>query len=113
MLAAAAMSLSSVSVVLNALRLRFFQFEKQESNQYVKSYETINTSYMEKIIIIEGMSCSHCSNAIEKELNKIEGVEASVDLEKKSARVILHTKVQDEILRKVIEDLGYKVISIQ
>ena len=59
------------------------------------------------------MSCSHCSNAIEKELNKIEGVEASVDLEKKSARVILHTKVQDEILRKVIEDLGYKVISIQ
>ena len=55
----------------------------------------------------------HCSNAIEKELNKIEGVEASVDLEKKSARVILHTKVQDEILRKVIEDLGYKVISIQ
>ena len=111
MLAAAAMSFSSVSVVLNALRLRFFHFLSPDT--MIPTNHTKNKhNAIEKKILIEGMSCSHCSNTIETELNKIKGVEAKVDLENKTATVILHKDVKDEIIIKVITDAGYKVIRI-
>lgn len=104
MFGAAAMSLSSVCVVLNALRLRRFK---------AKSIKTKGEKTMEKIISIEGMACSHCSANVERVLNAIDGVSATVNLEKKQATVNLTADVADDTLKTAIEDAGYKVTAIE
>lgn len=106
MFAAAAMSLSSVSVVTNALRLKLF---KSKNIKYDKE-RMIN---MNKTILIEGMSCGHCSARVEKALNQIDGVTAIVSLDDKSATVTLSKDISDEILKIAIEDAGYEVKSIK
>ena len=67
---------------------------------------------MKKIIKIEGMSCSHCSARVEKVLNEIEGVSATVDLEKEQAEVELNSDLEDQVLIDTISDAGYQVIEI-
>ena len=67
---------------------------------------------MEKKLIVEGMSCSHCSGRVEKALNALEGVSASVDLERKTASVTLSAPVDDAVLKKAVEDAGYEVSAI-
>ena len=61
---------------------------------------------------IEGMMCMHCSGRVEKALNAIEGVSATVDLEAKTATVTAEPQVEDSALRAAVEDAGYEVISI-
>ena len=107
MIGAAAMSLSSVCVVGNALRLMRFR-PKHEKNKIVRKDEG---ERMKKILVIEGMSCSHCSARVENALNAIEGVKASVELKKK--RALVETEVADDILVKAVEDAGYKVTKIK
>ncbi len=65
---------------------------------------------MTKTITIEGMMCMHCSGRVEKALNAIDGVTATVDLAAGTATVT--GDVTDEVLRKTVEDAGYKVVSI-
>ena len=65
---------------------------------------------MTKTITIEGMMCMHCSGRVEKALNAIDGVTATVDLAAGTATVT--GDVTDEVLRKAVEDAGYKVVSI-
>ena len=122
MLAAAAMSLSSVCVVSNALRLRgwkppvfsdhpvptaplpesaLFQSQGKEEN-------TVN-----KTIHIDGMMCAHCTGRVEKALNDLPGVEATVDLDSKSAAVTCTPDVSDDTLRQAVEDAGYHVTGIR
>ena len=68
---------------------------------------------MTKTIKIEGMSCMHCSGAVTKALNAIDGVsDTKVDLESKMALVMLNGKVTDDSLRTAVEDAGYEVIHI-
>lgn len=108
MFGAAAMSLSSVCVVLNALRLKLFRTE------YEKSYkENKGENFMEKKLIIEGMSCSHCSGRVEAALNALDGVSAKVNLEEKTATVTLSQSISDEILIKSVTDAGYTVKEIR
>lgn len=104
MFGAAAMSLSSVCVVSNALRLKMFK------PKYIKQ---TGGNIMKKTITIEGMTCNHCTGRVQKALSALDGVEASVDLETKSAFVTSSKEISDEILKKAVVDAGYEVISIQ
>lgn len=69
---------------------------------------------MKKTIIIEGMSCSHCSSRVEQTLSAIDGVQsAKVSLEDKSATVELSKPIEDEVFNNEIYNVGYDVISIE
>lgn len=65
---------------------------------------------MEKVIKIDGMSCSHCSMRVEKALNAIDGVSATVNLEEKTATLTLTKEVSDAIIKEAVEDAGFSLI---
>lgn len=68
---------------------------------------------MIKTIKIEGMNCKHCSGAVEKQLNALEGVTATVDLEAKTATVdISDAGVTDGTLCAAVEEAGFTVVGI-
>lgn len=112
MIASLAMSLSSVCVVLNALRLNLFK-PKLNINT-INKVETKGVKTMIKVINIEGMMCGHCVEHVNDALTKVKGVAScEVSLKNKNAIVFLNKNVTDKTLKNAVEKVGYKVVSIE
>ena len=111
MLGAAAMSLSSFFVCMNALRLNTFSMHDASKDIKRKKKEK---KTMEKTLEITGMMCGHCEMAVKKALEAVDGVvSADVSHEKGTAVVTLSKEVSNDVLKKAVEDKDYTVTSIK
>ena len=128
---AAAMSISSFTVCMNALRLNLFKVHDASHDHRKRhmasidgafdSNETLNSAKnekeektMTKTLKVEGMMCEHCEARVKKALEAVAGVESAVaDHNANTAVVTLNADVADDVLKKAVEDQDYKVLGVE
>lgn len=124
---AAAMSLSSFTVCMNALRLNLFKMHDASKDHKIRkpvsleglSDSNVNNDKMEektmtKTLKVEGMMCEHCEARVKKALEAVAGVESAVaDHNANTAVVTLSADVADDVLKKAVEDQDYKVLGVE
>ena len=135
MFGAAAMSLSSVCVVGNALRLKLFKPKysalpsqdtkpqiSQDGTVMIQSFENIGFqanqksegTSMTKVMKINGMSCGHCKKSVEKALGAISGVDSvEVNLEEKNATIQMSVNLDDHLLMNAVTEEGFEAVSVE
>lgn len=106
MFGAAAMSCSSICVVGNALRLKFF---KPEHKAPEKDLEVKEMAKFETELKIEGMMCKHCQAFVEKALGTLDGADVAVDLEAGTATVTSENEISDDTFTNIITEAGYEL----
>lgn len=118
MFGAAAMSLSSVCVVLNALRLKRFKVKRSPAAEAAREDVLIESEgagdrrkeEMKYELMIQGMMCGHCQKHVSDALNAMEGVTAEVNLDAGTATVTSDKEISMDAFASVIEDAGYTLV---
>ena len=116
MVGAAAMSLSSFTVCMNALRLNLFDLHDASKDRPLKKRalpdsEETQPITEERILPVKGMMCEHCEATVEKALQKLDGItEAKADHTKNEVKITFSHPLDETILIKTIEDAGYEVV---
>lgn len=111
MFGAAAMSLSSFSVVTNALRLNFVKLYPKSHNKKISKPNYSKEHIMKETITIKGMMCLHCEGRVKSALEEIPGVQsANVSHKDGTAVVTLEKEVPLETLKAAVQNAGYKVV---
>lgn len=114
MFGAAAMSLSSVCVVTNALRLNLFKINGSKRDKRIKRDSDTQEQENVSIIKIKGMMCGHCEERVKKALEQLPEVQSvSADHKAGKATVVLNDTTDENKLKEAVEKEGYKVISIK
>ena len=119
MIGALAMSLSSFCVVVNALRLNILNIDRIKINKDIIDISNVKSdvekeNYMKITLSVEGMMCEHCKARVEKALAALENVEkVDVDLKKGTAIVKSKVELDGDILKKAVEEQGYKVTAVK
>lgn len=120
MFGAAAMSLSSVCVVLNALRLKRFKVKRSPAQEAAREQMIVRSESAEEPrrneemkyeLMIQGMMCGHCQKHVNDALSAMEGVSAvEVNLDSGLASVTAEKEISMDTFASVIEDAGYTLV---
>ena len=111
MFGAAAMSLSSFCVVMNALRLNLFKVHSTKYDRKIKYKNKKEKKIMEKTVKIEGMMCPHCEARVKSILEEFAEVDSAVTSHVEGTAVLtLNAELSDDKIKSVIEAQGYKVV---
>ena len=115
MVGAAAMSLSSFTVCMNALRLNLFNIYNKSGDKKIKNKKVHKEeNKMEKIIKVEGMMCAHCEGRVNEALKKIDGVsDAVANHETNQVKLTLTKEVDESLFKDAVVTAGYDYKGMQ